>query len=84
MSGRSKIDAPQALEELRICLMRRPGETCLVRKEFLAVAVDALERQAAIAAAVRRAALFLKFEEQGFEDALHAVEQALSLCEAAA
>jgi hypothetical protein len=33
----------QAFDELRGCVIRRPGETCEVRKEFLVVALDILD-----------------------------------------
>ena len=33
-----------AADELRGCLIRRPGPTCEVRKEFLTIAIAALDR----------------------------------------
>jgi len=36
-------DADIAFEELHGCMIRRPGPTCEVRKEFLSVALDAVQ-----------------------------------------
>jgi hypothetical protein len=36
------VELEEAFEELYGCIIRRPGDCCEVRKEFLAVALDVL------------------------------------------